>query len=129
MRVLFVDDDAMNRRVVRDMLSVAGVRLEEAPDGQTGLDMIEANDYACILMDLRMPEMDGLTAIKAIRARKDAKANLPIIVVTADTSHNIRNECLACGGDEVLMKPVAMRPLFKLMGQMIAARARKPVMA
>jgi CheY-like chemotaxis protein len=129
MRILFVDDDAMNRRVVRDMLSVAGVELDEACDGQSGLDKIEANDYACILMDLRMPGMDGLTAIKAIRARTDAKANLPVIVVTADTSHNIREECLACGGDEVLMKPVAMKPLFKMIGQMIALRSRTPAVA
>lgn len=125
MRVLFVDDDAMNRRVVRDMLQVAGVALDEAPDGQTGLDMVEAGDYAVILMDLRMPGMDGLTAIEHIRARNDAKNATPIIVVTADTSIDIRENCMARGADDVMMKPVAMKPLFKAMGQLVAAHARK----
>lgn len=124
MRVLFVDDDAMNRRVVRDMLQIADVVLDEAPDGQSGLDMVDAGDYAMVLMDLRMPGMDGLTAIKHIRARSDEKSKLPIIVVTADTSLNIRDECQSAGADDVMMKPVAMKPLFKAIGQVIAARTK-----
>jgi CheY-like chemotaxis protein len=125
MRVLFVDDDAMNRRVVRDMMQLAGVALEEAPDGETGLKMVEAGEYAVILMDLRMPGMDGLTAIRHIRARGDAKAKLPIIVVTADTSRDIREICLAGGADDVMLKPVAMKALFKTMGEAIAAHAKR----
>ena len=125
MNVLFVDDDAMNRRVVRDMLQVAGVVLDEAPDGETGLNMIESNHYDLILMDLRMPGMDGLTAIGHIREREDEKSDLPIIVVTADTSLNIREKCIAAGANEVLQKPVAMKSLFRTMGQMIAAHARQ----
>jgi CheY-like chemotaxis protein len=54
MRVLFVDDDSMNRRVVRDMLVLAGVELDEAADGPTGLTMVDRHDYAVVLMDLRM---------------------------------------------------------------------------
>ena len=126
MRVLFVDDDAMNRRVVRDMLRVVGVELDEAPEGETGLKMVEANDYSVILMDLRMPGMDGLTAIRHIRERADAKAKLPIIVITADTSLDIREDCLAGGADEVMMKPVAMKMLFKAMGKLVAQHARQP---
>ena len=125
MRVLFVDDDAMNRRVVRDMLQLAGVTLEEAHDGESGLQMVEAGEYSVILMDLSMPGMDGLTAIKHIRARSDAKAKLPIIVVTADTSLNIRETCLAGGADDVMMKPVAMKTLFKTMGQVVAMHAKR----
>jgi CheY-like chemotaxis protein len=124
MRVLFVDDDAMNRRVVRDMLAVAGVTLEEAPDAETGLEIVDCQDFAVILMDLRMPGMDGIEAIQHIRARADAKAKLPIIVVTADTSANIREHCMANGADELLMKPVAMQPLFKTMAAMMAKRAK-----
>jgi CheY-like chemotaxis protein len=83
MNILFVEDDAMNRRVVRDMLMVAGASMDEAPDAETGLAMIDANDYDIVLMDLRMPGMDGLTAIRHIRARQDGKASVPVIVVTA----------------------------------------------
>lgn len=123
MRVLFVEDDAMNRRVVRDMLSVADVDMAEAEDGPTGLRMIEDEDYDLVLMDLRMPGMDGMTAIRNIRARPDAKAGLPIVVVTADTSLNIRSDCLAAGANDVLMKPVAMKDLFDAMGKVIADRS------
>lgn len=119
-RVLFVEDDAMNRRVVRDMLCVAGADMEEAELAETGLEMIGRHDYTLILMDLRMPKMDGLTAIRHIRARGDYKASLPIIVVTADTGINIRADCLAGGANDVLHKPVAMHDLFDAMGRVLA---------
>jgi len=124
MRVLFVDDDAMNRRVVRDMLGIAGVALDEAADGQAGLDMVESNEFSLILMDLRMPGMDGMEATRRIRARTDHKAQLPIVVLTADTSADIRERCMSQGADEVMMKPVAMQPLFKMMASIVAARAK-----
>jgi CheY-like chemotaxis protein len=119
-RILFVEDDAMNRRVVKDMLGVADVEMAEAPEAETGLQMVSDNDYDLILMDLRMPGMDGLTAIRHIRARGDAKAKLPVIVVTADTGLTIRQDCLGAGADEVIMKPVAMDLLFDAIGRMLA---------
>lgn len=122
MLILFVEDDAMNRRVVRDMLSVAGLDMAEAPEAQTGLRMINEHDYDLILMDLRMPGMDGLSAIRAIRARDDAKAGLPIIVVTADMASDIRDTCLSAGADDVILKPVAMDILFDTIGRAIAER-------
>ena len=120
MQVLFVEDDAMNRRVVRDMLGVAGVEMAEAPEAATGLLMIDSNDYDLILMDLRMPGMDGLTAVRRIRARGDAKSGLPIIVVTADAALDMRADCLAAGADDVILKPVAMNLLFDAIGRMMA---------
>ena len=121
MRILFVEDDAMNRRVVKDMLGVADVEMAEAPEAETGLQMVSDNDYDLILMDLRMPGMDGLTAIRHIRARGDAKARRPVIVVTADTGLTIRQDCLGAGADEVIMKPVAMDLLFDAIGRMLAS--------
>ena len=115
--VLFVEDNEMNRRVVKDMLGVAGVKVAEAPEAETGLRMIDEGDYDLILMDLRMPGMDGLTAIRHIRARKDAKASLPVIVVTADTGSTIREDCLAAGANDIVLKPVAMNLLFDAMGR------------
>ncbi len=120
MQILFVEDDAMNRRVVRDMLSVAEVEMAEAEDAETGLKMIEDGDFAIILMDLRMPGMDGLTAIRNIRARGDAKADIPVVVVTADTALNLRSECIEHGADDVILKPVAMNDLFDSIGRMLA---------
>ncbi len=124
MRVLVIEDDALNRRVVRDMLSVAGVGMEEADGAELGLRMIERNDYDVILMDLRMPGMDGIEAIRHIRARADAKNNLPVIVITADAAVDLRDRCIARGADELLLKPVAMEGLFDAIGRVIAARGR-----
>lgn len=120
MNILFIEDDPMNRRVVRDMLDVAGATMADAEDGPTGLAMIDADDYAIVLLDLRMPGMDGLEVLANIRSRADAKARLPVIVVTADTAHDLRDRCLAAGADEVLFKPVAMDALFDAMGRILA---------
>jgi len=128
MRVLFVEDSEINRRVVKEMLRAGGVDMAEAEDGQTGLDMVEAFDYDLILMDLRMPGMDGITAIRHIRARSDAKANLPIIVVTADAGATIEADCKAAGADDLVLKPVSMTMLFEAIGSLIAKRSAGEVL-
>ncbi len=112
MKLLFVEDDAMNRRVVKDMLNVAGVLMDEADGAQEGLRMIDKGEYDLILMDLRMPGMDGMEAITALRQRADEKGRLPVIVLTADAAAGLRERCMAAGADEVLFKPVSMQSLF-----------------
>ncbi|WP_375398426.1 response regulator [uncultured Sphingomonas sp.] len=120
MNVLFIEDDPMNRRVVKDMLDVAGATMVEAENAEIGLRLIDEQDFAMALVDLRMPGMDGITAIRQVRKRDDAKARLPIIVVTADTAIDLRERCLAAGADEVLFKPVAMDALFEAIGRILA---------
>jgi len=123
MNVLFIEDDRMNRRVVGDMLDVAGASMTEAESAEQGLKLIDEHDFDMLLVDLRMPGMDGITAIKHIRARPDAKAKVPVIVVTADTAVDLRERCLAAGADDVLFKPVAMDALFEAMGRLLARGA------
>ena len=120
MHVLFIDDDAMNRRVVRDMLSLAEARMSEEDGGLAGIGMIEAEDFDVVLMDMRMPGMDGLEALRLIRARTDAKARVPIVMVTADISPDLKDECLREGADDFLTKPVAMDALFDAVGRVMA---------
>lgn len=112
----------MNRRVVRDMLGVAGVEMDEAESAEAGLAMLDGAPYDLLLVDLRMPGMDGITAIGHVRARADEVARVPIIVITADTAIDLRERCLAGGADEVLFKPVAMDALFEAMGRLLAER-------
>ncbi len=119
MHVLFVEDDPMNRAVVRDMLTVVDVDMAEAEDAETGLRMIDATAYDVILMDLRMPGMDGLTAIRHIRARADERARTPIVVITADAAQDLHERCRASGADHVLGKPVAMDALFDTLSNVI----------
>lgn len=104
------------------MLDVAGATMIEADNAELGLTLLGEQVVDLILVDLRMPGMDGLTAIGHIRARDDAKASLPIIVVTADTAVDLRERCLAAGADDVIFKPVAMDALFDAMGRLLAQR-------
>lgn len=113
----------MNRRVVKDMLDVAGAAMAEAERAEQGLARIEAEDFDVVLVDLRMPGMDGLEAIRRIRARGDAKGRVPVIVITADTALDLRERCLAAGADDVLFKPVAMDALFDSIGRVLAQRS------
>ena len=119
MKVLFVEDDAMNRRVVRDMLSVIGLHMAEADNAELGLRMIDEGQFDLVLMDLRMPGMDGLTAIKHVRDREDQKGKVPIIVVTADTSADLREQCAGLGANDFLQKPVAMNDLFESIAKVV----------
>ncbi|GGB32388.1 hypothetical protein GCM10011380_22280 [Sphingomonas metalli] len=120
MNVLFIEDDRMNRRVVNDMLDVAGATMVEAESAEDGLKLIDEQDFQVVLIDLRMPGMDGITAVHHIRARTDAKAQVPIIIVTADAAIDLRERCLAAGADDVIFKPVAMDDLFEAMGRVLA---------
>jgi CheY-like chemotaxis protein len=122
MKLLFVEDDAMNRRVVKDMLNVAGVDMDEADGAQEGLRMIDNGTYDLILMDLRMPGMDGMAAISKLRERTDEKARLPVIVLTADAAAGLREKCMAAGADEVLFKPVSMQSLFDAIAVLMVGR-------
>jgi CheY-like chemotaxis protein len=122
MKLLFVEDDAMNRRVVKDMLNVAGVLMDEADGAQEGLRMIDTGEYDLILMDLRMPGMDGMEAISALRKRADEKAGLPVIVLTADAAAGLRERCMAAGANEVLFKPVSMQSLFDAIAVLMVGR-------
>jgi CheY-like chemotaxis protein len=122
MNILFIEDDPMNRRVVKDMLDVAGATMAEAAWAEEGLARIDAETFDVILVDLRMPGTDGFETIRQIRARGDAKAELPVIVVTADTAVDLRERCMEVGADDVLFKPVAMDALFDSIGKVLAIR-------
>ncbi|RMB26216.1 response regulator receiver domain-containing protein [Sphingomonas sp. PP-F2F-G114-C0414] len=105
------------------MLDVAGATMVEAESAEIGLKILDDDEFAIVLVDLRMPGMDGITAIRHIRARGDAKAVVPIIVVTADIAPDLRQRCLAAGADDVIFKPVAMDALFEAMGRILARAA------
>lgn len=122
MKLLFIEDDAMNRRVVKDMLNVAGVDMDEADGAAAGLRLIGEHHYDLVLMDLRMPGMDGMEAIRQLRQREDEKSKLPVIVLTADAAAGLREKCLAAGADEVLFKPVSMQSLFDAIAVLVVER-------
>lgn len=119
MRVIFVEDDVLNRRVVRDMLSVIDIEMAEAEDAQTGLDMLARSKYDVVLMDLRMPGMDGLTAIRLLRQEAEPLSSIPVIVVTADTAPDLKARCLEAGANDIILKPVALNALIDAIGRAV----------
>ena len=113
MNVIYIDDDATNRALLRDMLALEGIGMQEAADGLTGLKMIGEGDFDLIFMDLRMPNLNGLTAIRQLRSAPQKK-HVPIIVVTADPSEGVRELCRNAGADDFLDTPVSLDRLLSL---------------
>jgi two-component system response regulator QseB len=112
-RILLIEDNEMNRQVVRDMFAVAGLSIDEAVSGSEGLRMVERELYDLLLVDLHMPEVDGFEVIEAVRSRNDDKATVPIIVASGEVSLDLRMRCLTLGANDVIMKPIAMQSLFE----------------
>lgn len=120
MRVIFVEDDPLNRRVVRDMLKVVDIEMDEAEDGESGLAKIADGAFDIVLMDLRMPGMDGLTAIKLLRQMPAPVGQTPVIVITADTATDLKARCQEAGANDVIVKPVALNALIDAIGRIAA---------
>ncbi len=115
-RILVVEDNAINMQVVRELMERVGVVVEEANHGKMALRMIQNRDYAAILMDLQMPEMDGFTVTRLIRREKRFQ-NLPIIAMTAHAMEEDRKKCLAVGMNGHVGKPFNPNELYDILTQ------------
>ena len=118
-RVLVAEDNDLNWEVLNELLSDVGLELEWAENGQICLDKFRqasAGYYDAILMDIRMPVMNGYEATKAIRAlpREDAAA-IPIIAMTADAFSEDVQRCLQCGMNAHVAKPIHLEELSRLL--------------
>jgi PAS domain S-box-containing protein len=110
-RVLLAEDDAINQEVAMLMLRAAGLVPELARNGAEAVRMAAASDYDLILMDMQMPEMDGVAAAQAIR-RRAGDAAPPILAMTASAFTEDRDRCLAAGMQDFISKPVEPGLLF-----------------
>ena len=119
-RVLIVDDHPTNREVARLMLAPLGCEIFEAVDGVEAVEMAAASPFDLILMDVRMPRMDGLAATRAIRALGGEFARTPILAVTADAMPEDAARCLAAGMDGHLAKPLTHASLFAAIDAVMA---------
>ena len=112
MRVLIVDDNAINRRVARLFVEPQGLIATEAADGQEALEMLASHPFDLVLLDMHMPVMDGRETIRRIRASSEAWTSIPVIALTADAMSGDREKCLELGMDGYVPKPVDQRELF-----------------
>jgi hypothetical protein len=106
LRVLIAEDDRTNQMVVSKMLEEFAAEIRIAGDGQLALDALDEAEFDLVLMDVRMPNMDGLTATRAIRARGGACATLPIIALTANAFPEDIKLCRESGMNDFLAKPL-----------------------
>lgn len=114
LRVLAADDNPINRKVISLMLEAAGARVVTVDDGQAAVGAWRTAAFDAVLMDLRMPGMDGLAAIRAIRREERAAAQprTPIIVLSANVSPEDRAASAAAGADSHIGKPIRAEILF-----------------
>jgi CheY-like chemotaxis protein len=120
MRVLAADDNPTNRRVMELMLGAAGAEVVSVENGHEAIEAWRAGAFDLVLMDLRMPVMDGLEAIRAIRAIEQAGARrAPIIVISANTSPDDRQASAGAGADLHIGKPLRAEELFGAIGQVL----------
>ncbi len=115
--LLIVDDTAVNRELVRLMLEPLGCRIEEAGGGAEGVQAAMRKRFDLILMDVRMPGVDGLEATRAIRGTSLVNRATPILALTADVHPENAAACRAAGMDDVLAKPISPRQLVSKISQ------------
>ena len=104
-RILYIEDNPGNRTLVRRVLEVEGYTILEAPDGPTGLELAQAQLPDLILMDINLPEVDGYTMTRRIKATPGLE-KIKIIALTANVMKGDREKTQAAGCDGYLQKPI-----------------------
>lgn len=118
MRVLVVEDNRINRIVAREMLEKEGHAVTEAHDGSEGVAFAEARPFDLILMDISMPEMDGVTATRTIRSGDGRNRATPIVALTAHAQPSDMARFEAAGMTDTLVKPISRSALQNLMARL-----------
>jgi two-component system cell cycle response regulator/two-component system cell cycle response regulator DivK len=122
--ILVVEDDAGNRMLERDVLTFSGYRVLESTTAEEALKIAREARPALILMDIRLPGMDGVAALAELR-RDPATSNIPVIAVTASTMSQHRSQIVAAGFDDYHSKPIDIARLVESVGELLQQRATR----
>ena len=117
LRVLLVEDNAINQKVSKIMLEELGCEVDLAECGKKVFELMPKNIYDFILMDIGLPDMNGLEITKIIRQQKINQQNIPIIALTAHAYDTDKQACLAAGMDDVIVKPVLRERLEEIINR------------
>jgi two-component system, sensor histidine kinase and response regulator len=111
--ILLTEDNVINQKIAKRVLEEWGHMIEVASNGREALDKLEEKPFDLVLMDIQMPEMDGLEATRAIRDREvETGKHIPIIAITAHAMKGDRKRCLDAGMDGYISKPINTKELF-----------------
>jgi CheY-like chemotaxis protein len=127
LRILLAEDNAINQRLATRLLEKRGHKVEVTATGREALTMLEEAPFDVVLMDVQMPDMDGLQATALIRERESRLGmHTPIIALTAHTMKGDRERCLSAGMDDFITKPVNAVELIAVVEATAAASAPRP---
>ncbi|UQZ90401.1 hypothetical protein C4J81_14775 [Deltaproteobacteria bacterium Smac51] len=123
-RILLAEDNEVNQLVARKILEKAGLNVTIANNGREALDMIEKEPFDLVLMDIQMPEMDGLEATRQLRIKPEF-ANLPVVAMTAHAMSGDRELSLEAGMNDHVTKPINLPELFSTLVRWIPTRENR----
>ena len=106
--ILIIEDNEKNRKLARDVLQVKGYQTIESETAEEGIELALANSPALILMDIQLPGIDGITALKQLRLSPKTKS-IPVIAITASAMTHNRQTMLAEGFDGYQTKPISLK--------------------
>jgi two-component system, cell cycle response regulator DivK len=118
--ILIIEDNEKNRKLVRDVLQVKGYKTIEAETAEAGLKLALEQSPALILMDIQLPGMDGITALKRLKAEAKTKS-IPVIAVTASAMSYKRQTMLAEGFDGYQTKPISVKDFLEEVRRVLAS--------
>lgn len=125
-KILIIEDNFINQKVIHLMINRLGFATDIVENGAKGLESIEKNHYRAVIIDLGLPDINGLEVIKRLRARTDEKAHWPVFVLTAGGTQHDRSYVLANGANVYLYKPIVFEELREAMAPWISEVALVP---
>jgi CheY-like chemotaxis protein len=120
LRILLAEDNVVNQKLALRILQQLGYRADLAANGVEAVQSVERQPYDVVLMDVQMPEMDGLEAARVITTRWAREQRPWIVAMTANAMQGDREECLAAGMDEYVTKPIRVERLVEALGRVPA---------
>jgi len=124
LRILLAEDNVVNQKLAMRLLQQMGYRADLASNGIEAIESVQRQTYDVVLMDVQMPDMDGLEASRKINARWQQQERPRIIAMTANAMQGDRDMCLAAGMDDYLTKPIRVERLVEALNQVPARRDR-----